>query len=149
MMDAQRDPVTDAAIDAKFDQCGWALAATYASLPDAFWVRAEPTQFPAPKLVGWNANLANELGLSTHAINDDALAHFATGQRLPRGATPIAQAYAGHQYGHGTMLGDGRAILVGEQRTPTGKLIDIQYKGAGETHFSRRGDGRAALGPML
>src|SRR4051812_22340222 len=72
-----------------------------------------------------------------------------SGQELPSGSQPIAQAYAGHQYGGFTMLGDGRAILLGEHRTPSGQLVDIQLKGAGQTMFSRRGDGRAALGPML
>jgi uncharacterized protein YdiU (UPF0061 family) len=71
------------------------------------------------------------------------------GKTVPAGATPIAQAYAGHQYGHFTMLGDGRAIVLGEQITPRGARVDIQFKGSGETRYSRRGDGRAALGPML
>ena len=77
------------------------------------------------------------------------LAAFFAGNKLPSNFKPIAQAYAGHQFGGFTMLGDGRAILVGEHRTPTGKLVDIQLKGAGRTRFSRGGDGRAAFGPML
>src|SRR4051812_50075015 len=72
-----------------------------------------------------------------------------SGQELPSGSQPIAQAYAGHQYGGFTMLGDGRAILLGEHRTPSGRLVDIQFKGSGRTRFSRGGDGRAALRPML
>ena len=71
------------------------------------------------------------------------------GQELPPGSRPIAQAYAGHQYGHFTMLGDGRAILLGEHRAPDGRLVDVQFKGSGRTRFSRGGDGLAALGPML
>ncbi|MCE2882576.1 MAG: YdiU family protein [Planctomycetaceae bacterium] len=131
------------------DTAGWNLHATYASLPDAFWERAEPARFPEPRLVIANETLARDLGLDLSRVASDELEAFTTGQRLPVGAMPIAQAYAGHQYGHGTMLGDGRAILVGEQRTPSGALVDLHLKGAGQTPFSRRGDGRAALGPML
>src|SRR5207342_2627742 len=79
----------------------------------------------------------------------EATAALFAGQNLPRGSQPIAQAYAGHQFGGFTMLGDGRAIVLGEHRTPSGQLVDIQLKGAGRTQFSRGGDGRAALGPML
>ena len=71
------------------------------------------------------------------------------GQDLPGAARPIAQAYAGHQFGGFTMLGDGRAILLGEHRTPSGRLVDVQLKGAGPTRFSRRGDGLAALAPTI
>ena len=127
----------------------WRLEATYASLPEAFWAHARPAPFPNPALVIWNEPLAAATGLDATGIARDELARFATGQSLPPSAAPIAQAYAGHQYGHATMLGDGRAILVGELRTPSGALADIQYKGSGPTRFSRRGDGRAALGPML
>ena len=93
-----------------------------------------------------NRPLAESLGLDAEGINDPAI--FA-GNALPPGAQPLAQAYAGHQYGNFTMLGDGRAILLGEQVTPGGARYDIQLKGQGPTPFSRRGDGRAALGPML
>ncbi len=71
------------------------------------------------------------------------------GNQIPEGASPLAQAYAGHQFGHFTMLGDGRAVLLGEQITPLGERVDIQLKGSGRTPYSRGGDGRAALGPML
>ncbi|MCE2883389.1 MAG: YdiU family protein [Planctomycetaceae bacterium] len=134
------------------DPSGWNLRATYAALPDPFWERAEPARFPAPELVAWNAPLAESLGLAFPAGEPERRAHlarFATGAWLPPGAVPIAQAYAGHQYGHGTMLGDGRAILIGEQVSPAGESFDLHLKGAGQTPFSRRGDGRAALGPML
>jgi uncharacterized protein YdiU (UPF0061 family) len=137
------------ATNATSNSARWNIEATYASLPDALWAAATPARFPAPKLVVRNAALANELGIPVHDLSSDEVARFATGAWLPPGAQPIAQAYAGHQYGHGTMLGDGRAILVGEQRTPAGALIDLHLKGAGQTPFSRRGDGRAALGPML
>jgi uncharacterized protein YdiU (UPF0061 family) len=82
-------------------------------------------------------------------LSPEAVAALFAGQDLPNGSQPIAQAYAGHQFGGFTMLGDGRAILLGEHRTPAGRLVDIQLKGAGRTRFSRGGDGRAALGPML
>ena len=96
-----------------------------------------------------NHALAEDLGLSFRDLPErDAAAVFA-GQALPAGAEPIAQAYAGHQYGHLTMLGDGRAILLGEHIAPAGGRFDIQLKGAGRTPFSRNGDGLAALGPML
>jgi uncharacterized protein YdiU (UPF0061 family) len=84
-------------------------------------------------------------------VTQDALqaARVWSGQVLPEGAEPIAQAYAGHQFGHFTMLGDGRALLLGEHLTPTGQRVDIAFKGSGQTTYSRRGDGRAAVGPML
>jgi serine/tyrosine/threonine adenylyltransferase len=89
------------------------------------------------------------LGLNLTSIQPSSAAALFSGQELPSGCQPIAQAYAGHQFGGFTMLGDGRAILLGEHRTPAGQLVDIQLKGAGQTRFSRGGDGRAALGPML
>src|SRR5918999_637028 len=92
--------------------------------------------------VGWRFD-------NTYARLPDAPAALFAGQDLPAGARPIAQAYAGHQFGHFTMLGDGRAILLGEHRAPDGRLVDVQFKGSGRTRFSRGGDGRAALGPML
>ena len=97
-------------------------------------------------MVVLNRPLAEALGLNADELNDAAI--FA-GNIMPEGAEPLAQAYAGHQYAHFTMLGDGRAILLGEQITPSGERFDIQLKGPGPTPFSRRGDGRAALGPML
>jgi uncharacterized protein YdiU (UPF0061 family) len=96
-----------------------------------------------------NYRLADELGLDLGSLAPEAAAALFAGQELPDGSQPIAQAYAGHQFGGFTMLGDGRAILLGEHRTASGRLVDIQFKGAGQTRFSRRGDGRAALGPML
>jgi serine/tyrosine/threonine adenylyltransferase len=82
-------------------------------------------------------------------MSPEAKAALFAGQDLPSGSRPIAQAYAGHQFGNFTMLGDGRAILLGEHRIASGRLVDFQLKGAGPTRFSRGGDGRAALGPML
>jgi len=118
---------------------------TYAHLPDLFFTRVAPAPVREPRLVLLNTRLAETLGLE---LDGDLAALFA-GQSLPAGADPLAQAYAGHQFGGFTMLGDGRAILLGEHVTPTGERIDIQLKGSGRTPYSRRGDGRAALGPML
>jgi serine/tyrosine/threonine adenylyltransferase len=103
----------------------------------------------APKLVILNGALARSLGLNPDALEGEEGAAVFSGNRLPEGAEPVAQAYAGHQFGAFTMLGDGRAILLGEQVTPEGERFDIQFKGSGRTPFSRQGDGRAALGPML
>ena len=89
------------------------------------------------------------MDLDLTKINKDKLSSLFTGNTLPEGSNTIAQAYAGHQFGHFTMLGDGRAILIGEHITNDNKRFDIQLKGSGKTSFSRNGDGRAALGPML
>lgn len=130
-------------------KAGWNFDNSYATLPSSFYARLNPTPVAAPKIVVVNDALAEVLGLDTQALHgDEGLAVFA-GNRLPEGATPLAQAYAGHQFGYFTMLGDGRAILLGEQITPDGQRFDIQLKGSGRTPYSRGGDGRAALGPML
>lgn len=130
-------------------QAGWNFDNSYARLPDLFFSRLNPTPVRSPKLAIFNGPLAAALGLNGEALKgSDGEAVFA-GNRIPEGALPIAQAYAGHQFGHFTMLGDGRAILLGEQITPSGERADIQLKGAGRTPYSRGGDGRAALGPML
>ncbi|WP_448581614.1 protein adenylyltransferase SelO [Thermaurantiacus sp.] len=118
---------------------------SYARLPEALFARVMPTPVRAPRLLVFNHGLAAELGLGEAADWAALLA----GNVLPEGATPLAQAYAGHQFGHFTMLGDGRAVLLGEHVTPDGRRFDIQLKGAGQTPFSRLGDGRAAVGPML
>ena len=137
---------------------GWRLEHTYTALPQIFFAPAEPVPVRAPRLVAFNRPLATCLGLVNgppeggpyeDALEGDEGAAIFAGNRLPDGSYPIAQAYAGHQFGHFTVLGDGRAILLGEQRTPSGDLVDVQLKGPGKTRFSRRGDGRAALGPML
>jgi len=127
----------------------WRLDHTYAALPSLFFSEAQPTPVVAPQLVAFNTRLALELGLDPEGLNGPDGAQIFAGNVLPPGGRPIAQAYAGHQFGHFTALGDGRAILLGEQRTASGDLRDIQLKGAGPTPYSRRGDGRAALGPML
>lgn len=128
---------------------GWRLDHSYAQLPAVLHAAVAPTPVRAPRLVVFNAPLAAALGLDAAALSGDEGAAIFAGNRLPPGAAPLAQAYAGHQYGHFTTLGDGRAILLGEQITPRGERFDVQLKGAGPTPYSRRGDGRAALGPML
>lgn len=131
------------------DKVGWKFDNTYSLLPEVMFASARPASVRAPRLSIVNHRLAEDLGLDLGTISPESAAALFAGQELPRGSQPIAQAYAGHQYGGFTMLGDGRAILLGEHRTPSGHLVDIQLKGAGPTQFSRRGDGRAALGPML
>ncbi|MCX6856169.1 MAG: YdiU family protein [Verrucomicrobia bacterium] len=126
---------------------GWKLEHSYAGLPTLFHRSNAPEPVRDPKLVILNHPLASELGLKPEVLQRQA--RVFGGNVLPEGARPLAQAYAGHQYGHFTTLGDGRAILLGEQITPTGERFDIQLKGSGQTPFSRNGDGRAGLGPML
>lgn len=128
---------------------GWKFENTYSLLPELFFAPARPAIARAPRVAIVNQRLATELGLDLGALSAESAAALFSGQNLPDGSEPIAQAYAGHQFGNFTMLGDGRAILLGEHRTPSGRLVDIQFKGAGQTAFSRRGDGLAALGPML
>ena len=131
------------------EMAGWRLEHTYADLPQIFHAPARPTTVREPRLVIFNRPLATWLGLDPDALDGAEGAAIFAGNTLPEGSRPIAQAYAGHQFGHLTGLGDGRAILLGEQVTPSGERFDIQLKGPGPTRFSRRGDGRAALGPML
>ena len=128
---------------------GWHFDNTYSRLPELYYARQTPVPVRTPRMAVFNEALALSLGLNARALADDQGAAFFSGNVIPEGAEPIAQAYAGHQFGHFTMLGDGRAILLGEQVTPTAERFDIQLKGSGPTPFSRRGDGRAALGPML
>ncbi|WP_244073604.1 YdiU family protein [Nitrosomonas sp. PY1] len=127
----------------------WHFDNSYARLPDYFFARLSPIPVQSPQVVILNINLAKSLGLDVEALLMPESAFLFAGNVLPDGAQPIAQAYAGHQFGHFTMLGDGRAILLGEHVTPAGDRFDIQLKGSGQTPFSRRGDGRAALAPML
>lgn len=127
----------------------WRLQQRYRQLPPDLYADVLPTPVAAPRLLLWNAELAAELGLAHLAGDEQQLTAWLSGNELPPGAEPLAQAYAGHQFGHFTMLGDGRAILLGEQQAPDGRLYDVQLKGAGVTPFSRRGDGRATLRSML
>jgi len=123
---------------------------SYARLPAQFHARQPPDPVAAPRLLLFNAPLAEELGLEQGACDRDGLAEIFAGNALPEGAEPIALAYAGHQFGHFVpQLGDGRALLLGEVVDRSGSRRDIQLKGSGRTPFSRGGDGRAALGPVL
>ncbi len=123
---------------------------SYASLPERFYARVQPTHVAAPQLIKLNQDLASDLGLDLSGLDAQALANLFSGNVLPRGNVPIAMAYAGHQFGHFVaQLGDGRAILIGEMRDRAGVLRDLQLKGCGRTPYSRSGDGRAALGPVL
>jgi len=123
---------------------------TYAALPTNFFARVAPTPVAAPRLIKLNRELAIQLGLDPDQLATPEGAEILSGKRLPEGAEPIAMAYAGHQFGHFVpQLGDGRAILLGEVIDKEGIRRDIQLKGSGPTPFSRRGDGRAALGPVL
>ncbi|MBK9081433.1 MAG: YdiU family protein [Rhizobiales bacterium] len=122
---------------------------SYARLPEAFFARVAPAAPRAPELVVFNAALARSLGLDPASLSDAQAAAWFSGAEPPPGAEPISQAYAGHQFGGFTMLGDGRASLLGEVVAPDGRRFDIQLKGSGRTPFSRGGDGKAALGPML
>ena len=123
---------------------------SYAQLPERFFARIEPSRVPSPALFAWNADLARELGLD--ALGDDACraGYFSGNVPLP-GAQPIALAYAGHQFGNFVpQLGDGRAVLLGEViRAADGQRFDLQLKGSGQTPFSRRGDGKSSLGPVV
>ncbi|MDB6132630.1 MAG: hypothetical protein JWM59_873 [Verrucomicrobiales bacterium] len=128
---------------------GWRLENTYRSLPVLFFSPARPEPVRNPRLILFNRNLAASLGLDADELAKKEHVSIFAGNTLPQGAKPIAQAYAGHQFGNFTVLGDGRAILLGEQMTPAGRRYDIQLKGAGRTSYSRSGDGRATVGPML
>jgi len=140
---------------------GWKFDNSYTQLPSAFFTKQKPTPVIAPSMVMFNHALATSLGLNVDVLlahNENVVSarsqalsgkEVFSGNQLPEGSEPLAQAYAGHQFGHFNMLGDGRAILLGEHITPSGVHFDIQLKGAGETAYSRRGDGRAALGAML
>jgi uncharacterized protein YdiU (UPF0061 family) len=128
---------------------GWRLDHSYARLPELLHTRWWLAPVAKPGVVIFNSALARELGLDAEALADPEHAGIFAGNTPPPGALPLAQAYAGHQFGNFTGLGDGRALLLGEQITAGGRRFDIQLKGSGPTPYSRGGDGRAALGPML
>ena len=128
---------------------GWCFDNTYARLPEIMLSRIAPLPVKDPKLVIFNHDLSKELGLDFSVIEDNLLPSMFAGSLLPQESECIAQAYAGHQFGYFTMLGDGRAIVIGEHLSKNNKRFDIQFKGSGKTPYSRNGDGRAALGPML
>src|SRR5580692_3752133 len=123
---------------------------SYARLPEHFFARLSPTPVAKAHLIKFNESLASELGVNAQGLEPDELTAVFAGNVTPPGAEPIAMAYAGHQFGSFVpQLGDGRAILLGEVLDRNGKRRDVQLKGAGRTQFSRRGDGRASLGPVL
>jgi serine/tyrosine/threonine adenylyltransferase len=141
--DARRGPLRDRSNGARVNP------SSYANLPERFFARVSPTRVAAPRIVKVNSTLAADLCLALPG-DESAIAALFSGNALPPGSAPIAMAYAGHQFGHFVpQLGDGRAILIGECRDRAGVPRDIQLKGCGRTPYSRSGDGRAALGPVL
>ena len=129
---------------------GFAFVNTYAALPATFFARQGPVPVANPRLIKFNQELALELGLDWQGLDSRTLASIFSGNLMPSRAEPIAMAYAGHQFGQFVpQLGDGRAILLGEVIDRSGVRRDIQLKGAGRTPYSRDGDGRAAVGPVL
>lgn len=128
---------------------GWNLDNSYATLPDYFYTTPKPTEAKNPHILFLNESIAASLGLDPEALQTDVGIQVLAGNTLPEGGMYLAQAYAGHQFGGFTNLGDGRAIMLGEQITPEKERFDIQLKGSGRTIYSRGGDGLAATGPML
>ena len=133
----------------KTNKIAWHFNHSYTKLPKDFFVEQLPVKVSNPKLILLNEPLLKALGLDIEALSPEAWGNIFSGNELPEKAHPIAEAYAGHQFGHFALLGDGRAVLLGEHINPEGNHFDIQFKGSGQTPYSRRGDGRAALGPML
>ena len=131
------------------NKIGWRFDNTYSKLLGNMLTKLSPTPVKAPELIILNNSLSKELGLDFTGLSDKNLASIFSGNLLPEGSDTIAQAYAGHQFGHFTILGDGRAIVIGEHLSKNNKRFDIQFKGSGKTPYSRNGDGRAVLGPML
>ncbi|MFM8339038.1 MAG: protein adenylyltransferase SelO family protein, partial [Fluviibacter sp.] len=125
------------------------LTSSYAGLPGALYSPVDPSARWSVTRLWLNTDLARQLGLDPAQLASPAGLQLLAGAKAPAGQQPIAQAYAGHQFGHLAILGDGRALLLGELRTPNGAFVDIQLKGSGLTPYSRRGDGLAALAPML
>ncbi|MHB8744452.1 MAG: protein adenylyltransferase SelO family protein, partial [Sulfuricaulis sp.] len=122
----------------------------FVRLGEPFFSKVQPTPVTRPTLIRFNNTLARDLGLVVDDASDEELANLFSGNALPAGAEPLAMAYAGHQFGNFVpQLGDGRAIWLGELRAANGACFDLQLKGCGRTAYSRGGDGRAALGPVL
>ena len=128
---------------------GWHFDNTYSKLSDTFKEKVKPTPVHSPELVVLNDRLAKDLTLDFSKVEKKDLSQIFSGNTLPEGSSTLAQAYAGHQFGYFTMLGDGRAVLLGEHLVNNTNRFDVQFKGSGRTSFSRSGDGRAVLGPML
>ncbi|MBE6071838.1 MAG: YdiU family protein [Clostridium butyricum] len=125
------------------------LENTYMDLPEKMFSVQNPSDVPSPKLIVFNDSLGDYLGLDKEFFKSNEGVDLLSGNKVLEGTTPISQSYAGHQFGHFTMLGDGRAVLLGEYISKDGERFDIQLKGSGRTPYSRGGDGKAALGPML
>jgi uncharacterized protein YdiU (UPF0061 family) len=121
----------------KNNEAGWNLDNSYTTLPQSFYTEIPPTPVHSPELIKLNNSLAISLGFNPEELKKDAEIAILAGNTIPEGAHPLAQAYAGHQFGHFNMLGDGRALLIGEQITPSGERFDIQLKGSGPTPYSR------------
>ncbi len=128
---------------------GFKFDNSYLNLPEIFYTKLSPSKVKSPKIVIFNDDLALKMGLNFAEKTDLQKATLFSGNQLPAETISFSQAYAGHQFGHFTILGDGRAHLLGEHILPDGQRLDIQYKGSGRTPYSRNGDGRAVLGPML
>ena len=128
---------------------GWNFDNTYLNLSEMMISKLAPVPVKNPNIILYNKNLAEELGLNFSHLSEKDKASIFSGNSIPEKTTPWAEAYAGHQFGHFVMLGDGRALMLGEHVTSNKKRFDIQLKGSGITPYSRSGDGRAALGPML
>lgn len=133
----------------KAEDAGWNFDNSYARLPEKFYTKLDPTPVSSPKIVAFNYTLSDALNLNSKVLEGKSGCDTFAGNQIPEGSLPLAEAYAGHQFGYFTMLGDGRAILLGEHLTSEGERFDIQLKGSGRTPYSRGGDGRATLGPML
>ncbi|TGM56457.1 YdiU family protein [Leptospira biflexa] len=125
------------------------VEATYTSLPNSFFQVTKPTPVSSPEVLFWNDALALEFQFSHWKKQEEATARFFSGSILPEGIESFAQAYAGHQFGHFTMLGDGRTIVMGEFKNKNGERFDFQWKGSGRTKYSRNGDGRATISAMV
>ena len=130
-------------------EIGWKFDNTYSNLSQSMLSKLNPTPVKTPELVLFNHNLSKEIDLDFSKVSNKELALIFSGNQLPKGSESIAQAYAGHQFGHFTILGDGRALMIGEHVAKNNNRYDIQFKGSGKTPYSRNADGRAALGPML
>ena len=131
------------------EECTFNFINTYSNLNEVFYTHLKPEPVTKPELVLFNEGLASSIGLDFSSLTKQKKAALFSGNYLPTGAEPLSQAYAGHQFGHFTILGDGRAHLLGEHVTENAQKFDIQLKGSGRTPYSRSGDGRAVLGPML
>ena len=127
----------------------WNFQNSYIELPTKLYTKQLPVSVKNPQIIYFNKGLAKELGLEFLSEEKVATVEYLSGNKIPGGALPISQAYAGHQFGNFTMLGDGRAVLLGEQINKNNQRYDIQLKGSGQTPYSRSGDGRATLSSML